>query len=103
MVATSHEALDLSTSLTVRRQDGSLSPFNRDLLLISLYEACKHRTDSVQVASALLQTVIANLTAQHVMHATVDRNSIITCAHDVLKRLDTSAAAVYQAYHKQSS
>jgi transcriptional repressor NrdR len=95
---TTHEKTDLSGAIAVKQSDGRLTPFSRDQLFISLYEACKHRARPVQDADGLTQTVITHLRAK-LSEGTLDRDAIVNIVHPILKRFDEAAATMYAAYH----
>ena len=63
-VFTTREAVDMSLSYRVERSDGSLEPFSRDKLLMSINVALGHRTDSVETASILTNTIIGHLASK---------------------------------------
>ncbi len=99
-ILTSHEAFDLSASIRVELDGKVLSPFQRDLLFLSVYESCKHRPRALAEASGLTQTIITELLKKHLKDGQLTRNAIIQTSSEVLRRFDPSAAAIYQAYHK---
>ena len=98
-VFTTEEAAELGTSISVRAgTGGSVSPFNRDKLFVSILKAVGHRKTAVDDASALCATVIAKL-----LHATdqaaVSPADIVRTTVRVLKNFDSAAGVQYQAYH----
>lgn len=95
---TTHERVDLGGSIRVRYDTGELSPFNKDALLISIYESCRHRPTAASDASALTETVIASL-ANEISRSLLEREAIISAVLKVLKRFDKPAATMYEAYH----
>ncbi len=98
-VFTTLEAPDLTASLRVRLADGTLEPFERDKLLVSLVQSLGHRSDAVSAASALTDTITAQVlkTAQG---AVLSRSSLIETALLCLNRFDAVSATYYAAYHK---
>lgn len=97
-VFTTEERAALQTSLVVENSNRQLAPFNRDRLLISIHDSCRHRTNSADDASALAQTIIARL--MHLQRdGVINMTEIASATHDVLSRFDKTAAAVYAAYH----
>jgi transcriptional repressor NrdR len=98
-IFTTLEHTDLATAIMVRQLD-SLEPFVRDKLLISIYDACKHRPKALEDAISLSQTITGDIVRQISPEGTIDRDSIVTLAHSVLLRFDPVAATVYQAFHK---
>jgi len=82
----------------VRRNTHELTPFIRDNLFISIYEACKHRPSALSNANALTQTVMG-LLREHIHEGTVERDTITYVVTTALERFDATAGAVYKAYH----
>jgi transcriptional regulator NrdR family protein len=97
-IFTTEEAADLSTSLAVRRQNGTIRPFSRDKLFASVLSALGHRKTPVEDTSALTATIIAKL-----LHATsqavVSPPDIAAIAYETLTHFDKAAAVQYGAYH----
>lgn len=98
-IFTTEEHTGLSQSLMVEDKDGTLVPFRRDQLFISLYESCKHRPSALPDATSLTQLVIRNLIQDQRHTALLTRNSIVQACQTVLLRFDQPAATMYQAYH----
>lgn len=97
---TTHEEVDLSTSLHVLSDDlAHTTPFSRDKLFISIYKSCGHRKSALNDATALTATVIGQLTTE-VSSAQVNRSEIQLISLKVLENFDTVAAVQYAAYHK---
>jgi transcriptional regulator NrdR family protein len=79
-----------------------LVPFSRDQLFASVHDSCRHRPTAISDATALTQTIIAELTrAQRA--GIVAAHDIFTATHGVLQRFDKAAATVYAAYHPQTT
>ena len=98
-IFTTNEAVDLSTSIVVRRPRGQLSPFSRDKLFISIYRAVGHRKQPTADAGALTATATAKL-LHGAQTASVDPLDITKVTLQVLRRFDNAAAVQYAAYHK---
>lgn len=96
---TTIEGTDYSTSLLFRSSEKHAEAFQRDILFVSIYEACKHRKKAVEAATALTDTVLGRLRAK-INGATVERAVLISVTADVLKRYDKAAYTAYLAYHK---
>ncbi len=77
---------------------GRLEPFSRDQLLLSLYEACRHRRTAQRDATALTDTVLSKL-RPHITTASLEREQVIDTAVKALKHFDRAAATTYLAYH----
>jgi transcriptional regulator NrdR family protein len=98
---TTHETVDLSSSVVVRHGPKDLRPFMRDKLLISVFESCKHRPNAIEDASALTQTIVGILRG-YLQDSVLERDALVTIATAVLERFDRSAATIYSAYHPLS-
>lgn len=98
-VMTSIEAIDLSRSVLVRKADGSLQPFNRDQLFLSLHAACAHRPTAIDDAAGLAET-ISSQALKTIQNGSVNADDIRDIALEALEHFDGTAAAVYRAYHK---
>ncbi|NBU34277.1 hypothetical protein EB118_07530 [bacterium] len=94
---TSLERLDYATVWRVRKGK-HLTDFGRETLLISLYEALKHRKSPDIDAKYICDTVIAKLTTKKLVE--LPATLITTTAHDILRRYDKVAAGLYNATHK---
>jgi transcriptional regulator NrdR family protein len=95
---TTHEAVEYGSAIVVQYSPRLLKPFSRDLLFISVYESCKHRSDALADATALTQTIIGQL-LPHVRKGIIDRDIIATVSATVLERFDKTAATMYGAFH----
>jgi transcriptional repressor NrdR len=96
---TSIEAANLPSSLLFKRDEEHLGPFQRDILLISIYESCRHRKQAVEAATALTDTVLGKL-RHKVKDASLKRQDVIKVTADVLKHYDKAAYTSYLAYHQ---
>lgn len=94
---TSSEVVDLSGSISVRSMK-RIEPFQRDKLLMSIYDSLKHRKTALSDATGLTDTVISQLYPE-MKDAVVDRPKIIEAVLVTLNRFDKPAAVHYQAYH----
>ncbi|HEX9153457.1 MAG TPA: hypothetical protein VF809_01415 [Candidatus Saccharimonadales bacterium] len=95
---TTHETVELSSSIAVRYGPKDLKSFVRDKLLISVFESCKHRPNAIEDASALTQTIIGILRG-YLQDSVLERDALVTITTAVLERFDRSAATIYSAYH----
>lgn len=97
-IVTTHEAMDYSQGLVVRSKGGSLTPFRRDKLFLSIYQSCRHRHDPAADAGALTDTIMAAVTLQSeegVLSAELIGNTTEVTLH----RFDEAAAVQYHAFH----
>ncbi len=100
-IVTTEEAALLSSVIAVERLNGQIVPFEREKLLVSLYNSLRHRKTALRDAVALTNTVISLLIPQSAdvhLHTTI----IIKTSAEVLDRFDTAAAVQYRAYHPTS-
>lgn len=96
---TSTEAVDLSGSVTVR-DIKRLEPFQRDKLLMSIYDSLKHRKSALSDATGLTDTVISQLYPL-MSDAVIEKTAITEVTGVVLRRFDKAAATHYQAFHPE--
>jgi transcriptional repressor NrdR len=101
-IFTTEESALLSAIIAVEASNGSTTGFEREKLLISLYNSLRHRPTALKDAVAITNTVITKLLPQ-ATEATIQAATIITTASQVLKRFDTAADVQYRAYHPISS
>jgi len=112
-VFTSIEAIDLSQAITVTTEPakaannkttpkspllGTLQPFDRDKLFISLYKSLQHRPTAASDARGLLDTITAHIIAG-AEHSQIGRRTIIDIVMNTLTRFDAAAATHYAAFH----
>lgn len=98
-ITTTIEIIDLSSALVVTNDHtGSLQPFSREKLLISIYESCRHRTDAITDAKYLTQTVLDKL-RPHIAQATINLNIITATVVQTLDAYDGTAAVYFRAYY----
>ena len=87
----------MSTTHRVISSQNVLQPFQRDLLFESIKESLRHRKTAVEDASALTDTVLAKVLLEKSPTLTTARIRAIT--HDIVRRYDATAGAVYLALH----
>ncbi len=97
-VFTTIEQAELATSLSVRLNNRQLEPFQRDKLLVCIYDSCKHRRTAYQDATELTKTCLSDI-MQSSINGVIERNAIVTITGSVLDRFDSAAATMYHAYH----
>lgn len=93
------EQPDLSQALSVRRTT-HLEPFQRDLLFVSVYESLKHRKTALADATAITNTIIAQL-RPFITQGILTIEHITEVSGAVLENFDTAAATHYRAYHQK--
>jgi transcriptional regulator NrdR family protein len=92
------EQLDPSTALKVTNRSGALKPFLRDKLFLSVHFSLQHRKTALTDATALTDTIIANVLAQ-TSDPTISSQTLAEQCFVVLNRFDKVAATHYKAYH----
>ena len=97
-IFTSVEQVNLPTSLLYKNKSGQLQPFERDILFISIYEACKHRKTATSDATAVTSTILSKLLPK-ISQASLKRGEIIKTSLEALNRFDKAAGTYYAAYH----
>jgi transcriptional repressor NrdR len=95
---TSLERPDYATVWLVRKGK-HLTDFRAETLLISLYEALKHRKSADIDAKYICDTVIAKLNNKKLAELPVEL--ITHTSYDILRRYDKVAAGLYNATHKK--
>ena len=101
-IFTSEEHAALYSSLVVENASKQLVPFSRDQLFASVHDSCRHRPTAVNDATALTQTIIAELTRAQ-SGGMIAAQDIVAATHTVLQRFDKAAATVYAAYHPHTA
>ncbi|HUY53513.1 MAG TPA: hypothetical protein VMV24_03005 [Candidatus Dormibacteraeota bacterium] len=100
-IFTTIEKIDLERSMVVKAEDGSMYPFIREKLLMSISKSLGHRTNHVNEAVALTNTILSKLQTTY-KTPLLTRNNIILTSEEVLKNFDNAALIHYSAYHKIS-
>ncbi len=86
-------------SLFIYKSPGiPIEPFSEAKLLISVYEACKHRKSPEEDAKHLTDTIMYRLFASS-PGTTVQRNLVIKNALAALRQFDKVASVQYEAFH----
>lgn len=95
---TTEESVLLGSVIAIESLNGRQQPFERERLLVSLYNSLRHRKTALQDATALTDTVITRLLAQN--HSqTLHTPLIVQTVAQILDNFDTAAAVQYRAYH----
>lgn len=101
-VFTTLEQAELRSAIIVKSQEG-LRPLDRDALLITIYESCKHRQKALEEAASLTNTIIGDILAQTSSNGTIEQIKLHDIIRTVLERFDPAAATIYTAYSKPAS
>jgi transcriptional regulator NrdR family protein len=97
-VFSTHEQAVYEGAWRIKEAAGSLSPFLREKLLLSLYKSCEHRPTALTDASALTDTVIARVRS-HARDGVILSSDITKEVFHTLQRFDKAAAVHYRAFH----
>lgn len=77
---------------------GTLEPFARDKLLISIYRSLSHKKTAQTDAESLTATLVDSLLSKQ-QKGLLTSEQIIKTIYDTLVRFDKAAATHYQAHH----
>lgn len=88
----------MDVSYRVTKSDGTIKPFYREHLLMSVLDATKHLTGCLETSIALTDTICGTLLASKRLQLSTD--DIITQSALVLKRFDHSAYLRYITLHQ---
>jgi transcriptional repressor NrdR len=97
-IFTTLEAADLSLGLMFKDDAGSLEPFNRNNLFISIYESCRHRTSALEDAGTITSIVMGKL-LKTARSGVIRRSALQEITSKTLTGFDQAAYSHYQAYH----
>ena len=98
-VFTSSEQVAYDSLLVVQSTASHIVPFQRDLLFLSIYDACRHRKTATADATALTDTVLGTLLSLGKNQGILKRNDIVQTANRVLGNFDKAACVHYLAFH----
>ncbi len=98
-VFTTEESINYSGSWRVKYPNGSLQPFVRDKLLLSLHRSCRHRKTALADAQGLTDTIIKKILTQ-TSDGIINSQSIIQITQVALNRFDKAASVHYAAFHR---
>lgn len=98
-VVTTVEGLDYSASLSFKNANGSLQPFQRDILFVSVLDSVRHRKTAVDDATSLTDTVLVGLTRMQNSTGAIGRQELVQLVAQTLNRFDSAAGVHYRAYH----
>lgn len=98
-VFTSSEHIDYNRSIAIKYDTSHITPFDRDLLFLNIYDACKHRKTGVADASALTETILGKLLKLDANDGVIPRDTLVSIVSETLNRFDKAASVHYLAYH----
>ena len=97
------EHMVYENTLVVQDRLSHIMPFQREVLFLSIYDACKHRPKAISDASALTDTVLSKLQEHNENNkGLLTRDVISKTAADILKTFDNTAYVHYFAFHTPS-
>jgi transcriptional repressor NrdR len=94
---TSIEALQ-DLSFMISEANNPPKPFSRDNLFVSIYLSCGHRTNPINDATALTDTIVAKLLSS-IKDGCIAKTDLLSTAVSVLKNFDSVASTSYEAYY----
>ena len=94
---TSIEALQ-DLSFIISDNNSHPKPFSRDNLFVSIYLSCGHRTDPINDATALTDTVVSKLFSS-IKDGSIAKSDLVMTTEAVLRRFDSVASTSYRAYY----
>ena len=97
-VFTSSESFDENKMWVVKDKVGSITPFMKENLFISIYNSCKHRPSAIVDAKNLTDTVISKIIKLK-LGTEISKKDLEKVAHNVLLHFDKVAAIYYEAYY----
>lgn len=92
------ERADYEKSWIVEQPNGTLAPFLRDKLFVSVYNSCRHRPTALSDSIALTNTIIS-VAQKGIENGTLSVRVLASIVLTVLKRFDEPAAVSYRAFH----
>lgn len=99
-VMTTEENVDLSLAIRVQKKNGSLEPFSRDKLYLSIHHSLDHINTSKVLTSALVSTVINNI-LKDIKTPLVTTNTISEYTGRVISRFNAAGAIKYFSLQRQ--
>ena len=97
-IFTTIERPSLEGSVVIKKSNGEISNFIREVLFLDIYKCCAHRPEAVTDAVAITDTIISKLRS-YISSASIERQDIIKTSASVLKNFDRAAEVQYLAYH----
>ena len=97
-IFSTHESAVYATTWRVQNSDGTMTPFDPHTLFLSLYKSLGHRPNATTDASALTDTIIAQLRTKDTT-GLIDASEIIATTRRTLDNFDKVASVHYVAFH----
>lgn len=99
-VVSTTETINYESALRVKLTNGNLATFDPNILMISIYESAKHRSDPIKDAHELTRTITNKLLAKS--QPIIGANDILETTLNTLKNFDSVASVHYSAFHKSN-
>lgn len=87
----------MTLSYRLELADGTLVPFSRDKLYLSVFECMKHRPEPEEESSALVTTVVSKVLQRK--RLIISRQDLVEIAGDTLKRYNLGVSQIYRSLH----
>lgn len=101
-VFTTHELVDLDSSLTVVKYDGKLlEPFESQKLRLSIHESLRHRKSAASDSESIYNTIISKIINQ-ISGPSIKINDLQSVVLNTLSKFDKVSAVHYQAYFTEN-
>ncbi len=97
-IFTTHELIDLESSLRVSTSSGALEPFLRDKLLISVFSSLSHRKTALMDSKHLTDTLLT-MVVDHSNRGVITSKEIHNIIYKTLNHFDSVSAIHYKAHH----
>lgn len=95
------ESINYESTLRVKLTDGKFTVFDPNILMISIYESVKHRSNPIKDASELTRTITNKILDRSQPVIEIEDISETTIA--TLKNFDNVASVHYSAFHRSSN
>ena len=97
-IFTTYESATLEGSIVVQYSGKDLRPFLYEQLFVDIFACCNHMSQSATVASNLSKVIAVQIGLQ-ASSGVISRGQIIDLCIQYLERIDSTALALYKAYH----
>ena len=97
-IVSTREYIDLHSALRMKKTNGSLEPFLRDKLLMSIHSSLSHRKTAYTDATELTDTSLRELTRSHT-NGIISKKALTVSVHRILNHFDNAAGVYYEAHY----
>jgi transcriptional repressor NrdR len=97
-IFTTHEQVDLDSSMSVVKYNGEFEPFNGQKLRISIYDCLKHRKSVTSDSESIYDTIISKI-INTIDGPSIKINDLQSIVTNTLKNFDSASAVHYSAYY----